>query len=298
VGDAEGFGALLRRLRVTAGFSQAALAERAGLGVDAVAALETGRRKNPRAFTLRVIADALELDPAARDLLVSRAGPRPPGRPGPPSAMPMIPVPLIGRERELAAVTGLLRQPGVRLLTLTGPGGAGKTSLAIAAAASAGGAFTDGVVLVPLASLRDPGLVIATVASAFGLQDTTEAQLLPRLLGLLARRNVLLVLDNFEHLLPAGVAVAELAATCPAITVLTTSRIPLRLRIERQFRIPALSTAAAVQLFTERARVARSWAADPDRERVTALLTEALELWRAEGWPAGQSPQRRRPPGR
>src|SRR5215472_10691552 len=99
MGDAEGFGALLRRLRVTAGFSQAALAERAGLSVDAVAALETGRRKNPRAFTLRVIADALELDPAARDLLVSRAGPGPPGRPGP-SGMPPLPTPLIGRERQ------------------------------------------------------------------------------------------------------------------------------------------------------------------------------------------------------
>jgi len=275
VGDAEGFGPLLRRLRVTAGFSQAVLAERAGLSVDAVAALETGRRKNPRAFTLRLISDALELDPAARDLLVSRAGPGPPGRPGPPSGMPPLATPLIGRERELATVTGLLRQPGVRLLTLTGPGGAGKTSLAIAAAASARDAFTDGAVLVPLASLRDPGLVMATVASAFGVQDTTEAQLLPRLLGQLARRNVLLVLDNFEHLLPAGTAVAELAAACPAVTVLATSRSTLRLRIERQFRVPALSTAAAVHLFTERAGAVDA-SFEPDqaaRDAITEVCT-------------------------
>ncbi len=252
--DAEGFGTLLRRLRVAAGFSQAALAERAGLSADAVAALETGRRKHPRAFTLRLLAEALELEPDARALLVSRGEADRQASPVPLPAMLAASVPLIGRERELSAVTGLLERPDVRILPLTGPGGVGKTSLACAAAAQIRGAFSDGVVVVPLASLRDPRLVIATVASAFGLHDTTHTELLPRLATHLATRSVLLVLDNFEHVLPAGVAVAELGAACPAVTVMTTSRTALRLRIEHQFRVPALSGAAAVQLFTERAR--------------------------------------------
>src|SRR5215469_6000675 len=107
MGEAEGFGPLLRRLRVAAGFSQAVLAERAGLSVDAVAALETGRRRNPRAFTLRLLADALDLDPDARALLVFRAGP---GGRSRAAARPVVPLlPLVGRERELAAVTGLLK---------------------------------------------------------------------------------------------------------------------------------------------------------------------------------------------
>ena len=254
MGEAESFGALLRRLRVAAGFSQAALAERAGLSEDAVAALETGRRRKPRAFTLRLLADALELDPQARAELAAQAGPGPQASPEPAAALPPVPARLIGRERELTTVAGLLRRPDVRILTITGAGGAGKTSLALAAATEAGGAFSDGVVLVPLASLRDPRLVMATVAGAFGLHDTTQAELLPRLLTRLASRNILLMLDNFEHLLPACVEVAELAAACPAVTVLTTSRIALRLRMEHQFRVPALAAAAAVQLFTERAR--------------------------------------------
>jgi predicted ATPase/transcriptional regulator with XRE-family HTH domain len=254
VGEAEAFGALLRRLRVAAGFSQAALAERAGLSTDAVAALETGRRKNPRAFTLRLLADALDLDPDTRALLISRAAPGSRGDPAPLPAMLLASVPLIGRERELTAVTGILERSDVQILTLTGPGGVGKTTLAFAAASQLRGAFSDGVVVVPLASLQDPRLVMATVANAFGLHDTTRAELLPRLMSHLADRNVLLVLDNFEHVLSAGVAVAELAAACPAITVLTTSRIALRLRIERQFRVPVLSAAAAVRLFNERAQ--------------------------------------------
>jgi transcriptional regulator with XRE-family HTH domain len=278
---AEGFGGLLRRLRIAAGYSQEALAERAGLSADAVAALEAGRRLRPRAFTVGVLADALGLGQAERAQLAARvAGPVPAQRaaPGRQALLPLPPLSLIGREAELDAVTGLLLQPGVRMLTLTGPGGAGKTTLALAAAARAAGRFPAGAVFVPLESLRDPGLVLATVAAAFGLHDTTETELKPRLAAYLASRRLLLVLDNLEHLLSACAEVAELAASCPGVTMLATSRTALRLRIERQFRVPALATAAAVRLFTERAKaVDAAFEIGPATETVVAQVCDRLD---------------------
>jgi predicted ATPase/DNA-binding XRE family transcriptional regulator len=284
-GAAEGFGGLLRRLRIAAGYSQEALAEQAGLSVDGVAALEAGRRNHPRAFTVGALADALGLGPAERALLAARAaGQGPPvqraasARPAQQAPLPLPPVSLVGREAELELVTGLLLQPSVRVLTLTGPGGAGKTTLALAAAARVADRFPGGAMFVPLESLRDPGLVLATVAMAFGLRDTTESELKPRLFTVLATRRLLLVLDNLEHLLPACTEVAELAAACPGVTVLATSRTALRLRTERQVRVPALATGAAVRLFTERARaVDAAFEVSPATEQAIAGVCDRLD---------------------
>src|SRR5215216_6773378 len=175
---------------------------------------------------------------------------------------------LIAREQELAAVVTLLHDPGVRLLTLTGHGGVGKTRLAVAAATDVMDDFRDGDAFVNLASIANPNLVLDTIASALGLRDMGTESLRDRLIDALADRRLLLVLDNFEQVVTAGPRLRELLGACPGVTLLITSRIGLRLSGEREFPVAPLplstSTAVevagasgAVRLFTERAQAIR-----------------------------------------
>ena len=264
------FGDLLRRHRASAGFTQEDLAYRTGLTPQAVGLLERGERRRPHAYTVQKLAEALGLggwdltqfEAAAR----RRSGHQVPMGPTHPN-LPTILTPLVGREHEVAAVTDLLAQEDVRLLTLTGPGGVGKTRLAIEVAGRSRGTFVDGLAFVPLASLGDTAVVPSALAGALQIVERAGQPLVETLKNDLRDRRMLVVLDNFEHLLEAAPLVAELLGACSGLTVLTTSRAPLHLTGERQFSLlPPPSTGhpsiladashqpAAVELFCQRAR--------------------------------------------
>jgi transcriptional regulator with XRE-family HTH domain len=279
--DAEGpaargtVGPLLRRLRLRAGLSQEALAERAGLSQAAIGALEQGLRRRPRPHTVSALAAALGLPPTERDALLAAAehegGPITPGvaAPATPRSLPAPPTALVGRDQDVQAAVDLLRHetPPVRLLTLVGPGGVGKTRLAIAVADTIQMDYSDGVAFVDLEGVHDDRLVPATIAWSLGLQETAGHSARELLVRHLRERHMLLVLDSLEHLSGAVPWLATLLEGCLGLALLVTSRTALRLRAERRLPVaplavpddPSASLAAiaaspAVRLFVERAR--------------------------------------------
>ena len=174
------------------------------------------------------------------------------------SVLPVPPNPLVGRERELGALAALLSSRDVRLLVLTGAGGSGKTRLAFAAARQAAASFANGAVIVELAPLRDPGLVLPTIAGALAVTEVPGQARLDTLAAALSNRELLLVLDNVEHLRSATPALVELLARAPRLVLLVTSRAVLHLTGEHVFPVSPLDDDAAVQLFEQRARALQS----------------------------------------
>jgi predicted ATPase/class 3 adenylate cyclase len=177
-----------------------------------------------------------------------------------PNNLPVVATPFVGRVAELGHVRDLLSRSDVRLLTLKGPGGVGKTRLALQAAADCADAFADGAFWVPLAAVRAPGLVAAAVASALGLREERDEPIDETLVHYLAGRSLLLVLDNFEHVVEAATLAASLLSAAPHVKVVVTTRERLRLTGEHVYEVPSMAvdgpTADAEELFVTRARAA------------------------------------------
>jgi predicted ATPase/transcriptional regulator with XRE-family HTH domain len=300
----ESFGAWLKKQRRALDLTQQALADRAGCSLVTIRKFESDERRPSRQLA-ELLADCLAITADERETFIAFARQpeltlsalAPPGSlqipPLPaPAATPLLPPPrkavpeppinlpapltgLIGRETDVAAVCEMLLRPSVRLVTLTGAGGTGKTRLAIETAkhlaADHPEAFPDGLFLVDLASLMDPGLFLPALAEALGVVDSGEADPIIAVGAYLRTRRMLLVLDNFEQIVEAADDLAELLQAAGGVSTLVTSRVVLRVYGEHEYPVAPLAVPAveesmapeallsfpAIALFVERSRAAR-----------------------------------------
>jgi predicted ATPase len=290
------FGAVLKRFRLAAGLTHEALAERASLGARTISDLERGVSRAPRADTLALLVEALGLSPEQRTVLEAAARPAtatPDSREDTEAVAGTLSVPLtrfIGREDEVGSVPRVLLRSDVRLVTLTGAGGVGKTRLAIHVASRLKEAFADGVVAVALAPVADRDGAVQAIGRAISGDDRRHS--LPNVVTSLARRELLLVLDNCEHLVEAVQIVAELLRGGSRLKILATSRAPLRVSGEQEYpvsplpipdvrhlpSVPALADNATVALFVDRAaRVRPDFALTAENAATIAAICARLD---------------------
>ncbi|MCA9861675.1 MAG: XRE family transcriptional regulator, partial [Thermomicrobiales bacterium] len=266
----------LRRLRLAAELTQRDLAVRSGISARAISDLERGINRSPQRETARMLGDALGLTPEARDQFLALARRRPQPTTLPSSAVQAVDLdPLIGRVQELALIEAAILRPGSRLVTLTGPGGVGKTRLAMEVARRFGTNHPGGVPLLRLEGLHDATLVIPTLAAAVNAPASGDARMVhARIAAQLSAGNRLVILDNLEHLLAAAPELGDVLRMMAGGCLLVTSREALQLAAEqvipiqsfplpdaKAWRASAPSTGVenpALQLFVRRARAQRA----------------------------------------
>ncbi len=274
------FGSLLRQHRLAAGLSQESLAERARMSVEGVSALERGYRQTPQRQTVEALADALRLDEIRRPEFAAsaqRTKTEPIAEPRDEARLPITLSTFVGRDREIAEISALLRNS--RLVTVVGSGGVGKTQVALRAASALRGSGIFGARFIGLAIVEPSGSVVAAIASALGVQEQTARPVRDALLAHLRNKNLVLVLDNCEHVIEAAAAaIADLLGGCPRLRVLATSREPLKVSGERIYRLQPLRIAEAVALFTDRARaVDHDFSSTPENEAVVTTICTRLD---------------------
>jgi predicted ATPase/DNA-binding XRE family transcriptional regulator len=235
------FGQSVKRRRKALDLTQTMLAQRVDCSVSAITKIEADQRRPSRTVVER-LADALAIPPDERSAFMHLA--RTPDvsiDPAKPSTLPIPQTSFVGREQESAIVRALLRRPEVRLLTLTGTGGIGKTRLALHVAGDLSHDVAHGSHFVALAHLRDPDLLLSAIARTLGIADSGPQSPATTLTGYLQDKTLLLVLDNFEHLLPAAPQLSTLLDAVPNLKVLITSRTLLHISKEHEFSVPALA---------------------------------------------------------
>lgn len=279
------FGYWVRRRRLSLDLTQAELGRRAGASAAAIRKIEADERRPSRELAEHLAAalgvpdgERAAFQAAARGLaaverlpvaMAPLAAPAPAAQPIPPATPHNLPAPLtsfVNRTQDIAAVTTLLRRPDVRLLTLVGPPGIGKTRLSIQAAKALLPDFPDGVWFVDLAPITDPALALAAIARQVGVHELADAPWSERFRVMMGRKRVLLVLDNCEQVVEVATEVSALLRACQRLKVLATSRVPLHVYGEHEYAAPPLSLPPpgtppdqmsgfeAVQLFVARTR--------------------------------------------
>lgn len=296
----ESFGRWVKRLRQARGLTQRSLAHRVCCSHTMLQKIELDRRRPSPHIAERLAAELIAAADERACFLTAARTLQPPLAPRaptlPPAAprawpLPLLPAPLLGRQADLAAITLRLCQPDTRLLTIVGPPGVGKTSVALWAAAALHDTFADGVLFVSCAELAAPTLLLRTIAQRLQLADVPDERLAEALPARLAERSMLLILDNFEHLTSGAPLISALLSATPALRIMVTSRLRLRVGGEQLYRLTPLSVpssepasaagllceSVAAALFVARAQLAAEFTLTDQNAPAVAAICRQLD---------------------